>query len=351
MGVGHIMRCLTLADGLRKRGAKIIFVCRDLHGHLGSLVVEKGYILKLLPSPALDFTEQSNIWLKTLWDVDVNETIAALGPNIDLMIIDHYGINANWHRKISSITKKIMVIDDLANRVLHCDVLLDQTFGRNKSDYFTCVNPGTLMLCGTKYALLREQFSKNRECAITKRKSYRGIQKILISFGGADFNNNSAKMLDIIFDIDFKHNPKIEVVLGDSSLYLDEIRKQAKHSKLDVRIFPYVENMANLMLNADVAIGAGGSTSWERCTLALPTLLFVDADNQLLVAKNLENIGAVKVIDKTKACIEMTKNILLGLDNNIDKYTAMSQSASEVCDGLGAERVAEKLTNLISQIN
>lgn len=350
IGAGHIIRCLTLADELSKREVNIKFICRDLPGHLGNLVIKKNYILKLLTSPKLYSDGKSNNWLKVLWDIDADETIDAIESRIDFLIVDHYGIDAEWHRKVSSITDKIMVIDDLANRLLHCDILLDQTFGRNKSDYFTCVEPGTLMLCGTKYALLREQFSKNREFAIAKRKSYRGIQQILISFGGADFNNNSANMLDIILDIDFNLNPTIKVVLGNSSLYLDEIKKQVKRSKLDVRIFPYVENMASLMLNADVAIGSGGSTSWERCTLALPTLIFVDADNQLLVAKNLEKIGAVNVIDKTKAYRETTNNVLLELDYNIDKYTAMSQSASSVCDGLGVKRVVERLVNQIKYI-
>ena len=343
MGVGHIMRCLTLADGLRKKNVSVTFVCRDLPGHLGDLVIEKGYMLKLLPRPISDSTKKSNIWLKTLWDIDVNQTIAAVGTKVDLLIIDHYGIDEAWHRKASSITSKIMVIDDLANRCLYCDLLLDQTFGRKESAYLRYVGSETTILCGTRYALLRDQFSEHREAAINKRNSFSGIKQILVNFGGADYTNMSSKVLSVLSTIEFTHVPSIDVVLGESSLFMDEIRRKVEDYKLNVKIFSYVENMAALMLKADVAIGAGGSTSWERCTLGLPTLLFVNAENQLLIAQNLEEAGAVTVIDKNILHYKDMTNTLIELDVNHDKYRFVSRAASKICDGLGVGRVVDKI--------
>jgi UDP-2,4-diacetamido-2,4,6-trideoxy-beta-L-altropyranose hydrolase len=343
MGVGHIMRCLALADELRKNDASITFVCRDLDGHLGGLVIQKGYMLKLLPSPLTKFT---NSWLKTSCEVDSNETLDALESKIDLLIVDHYGLQQGWHRKVSRITRKIMVIDDLANRQLSCDILLDQTFGREKDDYLKWVGSDTTVLCGTNYALLREQFSKSRDQALKKRRDFNGIKNILVNFGGADFSNDSSRILNILSNLKFINTPSVDVVLGKSALYMDEIQRQVDSYDLKVRVFSYVDDIAGLMLKADVAIGAGGSSSWERCALGLPALLFVNANNQLLIAKNLEKAGAVVLIDKSTAYSKYFIDALLELDGNKDNYNCFSQSAANICDGLGVKRVVDKILGL-----
>ena len=343
IGSGHIMRCLTLAEGLRKKNSTVTFICRELPGHLGDLVVEKGFILKLLPRQTFDFDCQPNTWLKVNWEVDVNETIAAIGSKIDLLIIDHYGIDDHWHRKASFITSKIMVIDDLANRLLYCDILLDQTFERKEIAYLPLVRSETILLCGSKYALLREQFSKNRAAAIDKRAKFNGIKQILINFGGVDLANKSGQVLSLLSKIELTPGPRVEIVLGKKPLYLDKIKRQAEDYKLNVKILSYVENMSALILKADIAIGAGGSTSWERCTLGLPALIFVDADNQLLIAQNLEKAGAVNVIDRVDNKIIKT---LLELNANINKYSSLSRAAFRICDGLGVNRVINEITGL-----
>jgi len=346
IGVGHVVRCLTLADELLIRKVKITFICRDLPGHIGDLIHKKGYVLKLMPCLNLKNNRQSNSWLKVPWSIDVADTVNMIESKIDLLVVDHYGIDAKWHQRISPYTNKIMVIDDLANRKLHCDILLDQTFGREKTDFIKYVNAKTLMLLGTKYALLRPQFAKRREDANTKRKLYMGIKHVLISFGGADFNNNSEHVLRLLSSIEFTNKPTVDIVLGSGSLNKCEIEKAIKKQKLEINVLMNVDDMAELMFKADVAIGAGGTTSWERCTLGLPTILLIDADNQLLIAENLDTAGAVYAVNKSSGYGESIKQKIEILDREFSAHHLMSQSAAKICDGLGVKRVAEKLFSL-----
>jgi spore coat polysaccharide biosynthesis predicted glycosyltransferase SpsG len=126
----------------------------------------------------------------------------------------------------------------------------------------------------------------------------------------------------------------VVVVLGQVSQHIQMIKEYVNGKSIKVIIG--ANNMSELMTNADLAIGAGGSTSWERCCLGLPTLLFVTADNQQKIAENLQNIGAVKI----------TRNIkqdLSSMINNLNNWKTMSNQASKVSDGLGVKRVSEYL--------
>ena len=92
------------------------------------------------------------------------------------------------------------------------------------------------------------------------------------------------------------------------------------------------DNISRLMLDADLAIGAGGSTSWERCCLGLPTLLYVLAENQRKIAESLEKLGAVKIVDNLN---ENLQNLL----NNFTLWQTMSEKAQIICDGAGVKRI------------
>ena len=187
IGTGHVMRCLTLADELKKQYSNILFICRDFDGHLKGLINEKGYSVVLLPDFKFFFKDSNDFsgyynWLSSLWQQDANETINIIKNNkLDWLIVDHYGIDYRWHNKLRDLTKRIMVIDDLADRKLDCDLLLDQTYGRKKQDYFELIPNDCQMLLGAKYALLRPEFALFRSSAIKKRKKNTSISNILIT--------------------------------------------------------------------------------------------------------------------------------------------------------------------------
>lgn len=349
IGSGHVMRCLTLADDLKKNGNTINFVCRDFPGQLSKLIKSRGHKTILLPKPIKDHISVVDDptyagWLNVAWDVDARETIQVIGDDIiDLLIVDHYGIDFHWHKKLRERVKNIMVIDDLADRRMDCDYLLDQTFGRKRDAYRSLVNKQATLLLGTEYALLRPEFAELRDKAIKKRKSFSHLKKVMISIGGMDPNNVTGHVLESLAMFDWILKPTIDVVMGGQSPYLSQVIKQAKNHSLSVNMHIDVDNMAELMLEADLGIGSAGSTSWERCTLALPSFVIELAENQKVIATLLEKAGAIHLWkDNTDLQIYFEK-----ICSNKNILVKMQDAAANICDGRGCNRVISELINKV----
>ena len=324
MGIGHVMRCLTLANELKQQNHEIIFICRELTGN---------HIL-LIKYPVLVLPKNDNFqsdglylnWLGVTQEQDAEQTIKVIPKNIDLLIVDSYALDEIWHKQLKPYTKKIMVIDDLADRQFNCDVLLNQNLGTQIEDYKDKVTDDCELLLGCDYALLRPEFPNLREKALIKRKNTKVIKNILISMGGSDITNKTYDILQEVSD-----DLNIVVILGGISPHNKMIKNYAK-SRKNVKVVVDADNISRLMFDADLAIGAGGSTSWERCCLGLPTLLYVLAENQRKIAGNLEQLGAVKIVDNLKVNLQ---NIL----NNFSFWQIMSEKAQTVCDGIGVKRI------------
>ncbi len=324
MGTGHIMRCLTLANELKQQNHEIVFICRELTGNLILLIKYPVLVL-----PKNDNFQSDGLylnWLGATQEQDAEQTIKVIPKNTDLLIVDSYALDEIWHKQLIPYTKKIMVIDDLADRQFDCDVLLNQNLGTQIEDYKDKVPDDCELLLGCDYALLRPEFPNLREKALIKRKNTKVIKNILISMGGSDITNKTYDILQEVSD-----DLNIVVILGGISPHNKMIKNYAK-SKKNVKVVVDADNISRLMFDADLAIGAGGSTSWERCCLGLPTLLYVLAENQRKIAGNLEELGAVKIVDNLKVNLQ---NIL----NNFSFWQTMSEKAQTVCDGIGVKRI------------
>ena len=168
IGTGHFMRCLTLADELKKQGAQICFLSPNFPAHLNDMLVAKG--MKYMPL-SLDAVQEPNDdlvhsnWLGTCQAQDAKRTIQALADQPwDWIVVDHYALDERWESAVRMSAKKIMVIDDLADRLHNCDVLLDQNFYANmQTRYSGKVPVDCQLLLGPSYALLRKEFKKLRE--------------------------------------------------------------------------------------------------------------------------------------------------------------------------------------------
>jgi len=324
MGTGHIMRCLTLANELKQQNHEIVFICRELTGNLILLIKYPVLVL-----PKNDNFQSDGLylnWLGATQEQDAEQTIKVIPKNTDLLIVDSYASDEIWHKQLIPYTKKIMVIDDLADRQFNCDVLLNQNLGTQIEDYKDKVTDDCELLLGCDYALLRPEFPNLREKALIKRKNTKVIKNILISMGGSDITNKTYDILQEVSD-----DLNIVVILGGISPHNKMIKNYAK-SRKNVKVVVDADNISRLMFDADLAIGAGGSTSWERCCLGLPTLLYVLAENQRKIAGNLEELGAVKIVNNLKVNLQ---NIL----NNFSFWQIMSEKAQTVCDGIGVKRI------------
>ena len=349
MGAGHLMRCLTLADELSSQNHQITFICRNLMGNLITLIKQKNY--KVITIPIVQKFTTNNVyldWLGATQEYDSEQTISVLPKNIDLLIVDSYALDEVWHLRLRKFTKIIMVIDDLADRSFDCDILLNQNLGAQIKDYKGKVPNDCELVLGCNYALLRPEFSKLRLKAIEKRESSKSIKRILVSMGSMDPNNLTSQVLAGLAKVEWEEQPVVDVVLGSRAPKFKTIVDQSKNYIFDLNVLQDIENMSELMLEADLAIGAGGTTSWERCCLGLPTLVVQLADNQKQVIVELVGAGAARSISYKDIESDIIQECNSLQKNNI-AMSEISKNAFKVVNGQGAQLLAIKMKPDLAQ--
>lgn len=356
IGSGHIMRCLTLADELRERGSTVQFVCRAWEGNLERYIAAKGYDCLLLPRPAEPYAEPGKLyasWLGASARQDAEETLAAIAEGatkdiaekpIDWCITDHYGIDAEWHGILRQRARHIMVIDDIANRKHDCDVLLDQNLYDNAEErYKERVPAHSRLALGPEYALLRPEFRIARERLGDKLIRKGSIRRIMVFFGGSDPSNETAKAVKAL---QMLNHPDIEadIIVGVANPRREEIENICAESP-NIHFHCQVPNMSDFMTHADLALGAGGSTTWERCCLGLPALTIIIAENQAEMTETATrralqwNLGWNAHVSPSSIAEAIEK--CARLPNEMELY---SRNGYETVDGLGARRMASVLS-------
>lgn len=337
IGTGHLIRCLTLANVVRPMGTRVRFVCRHVTPFLSARLAEAGHELILLP-PAADSALGSGYaaWLGASQEQDARDTAAALrDSDWDWLVVDHYGLDAQWETALRPVCRRVMVVDDLANRRHDCDVLLDQNLASSTSRYKQLVPATCRRFEGPSYALLRPGFGDARQ-KLAKGRERKGLN---IFFGGTDPAGATLKALDAIQaiqDCDFA----VDVIAGNDNPRLEEIATRcATLTGAVLHVQP--RDMAALFSRAALALGAGGTASWERCCLGLPTVIIRIAENQrdgsaaLAKARAAVDMGPLEQVSSAKLA-----GLLLRLASRPRLLAAMGRRASALVDGRGAERIA-----------
>lgn len=258
IGSGHVMRCLTIAFNLRRLGHHVEFWMEPLPGNLIELAENHGF------------------------------PVTSRMQAVDILIVDHYQLDARWEQTMRAFAARIIVIDDLANRRHECDLLLDQNVIENyRHRYDGLVPAHCKLLLGPQYLLMRDEFIEARRKQATRSGD---VSRLLVFMGGSDPTHETMKVLHALQHTAarFEH---MDVVIGVSNPRRAEIecickeRQYAFHCQIDY--------MASLMNMADFSLGAGGSTTWERCYVGLPSTSTIVADNQLASTQEAERLGAV----------------------------------------------------------
>lgn len=340
IGTGHVMRCLTLANALREKGIQCVFICREHEGNIIGHIEERGFAALRLPRNLVKDTHASLLkhatWLGTSQEQDAKETIELLKQKkIDWLIVDHYALDKTWEELLRPYTDKVMVIDDLADRKHNCDLLLDQNLGHTAADYENLVPKNCHLLIGPKYALLRPEFAKWRAYSL-KRRQAGELKEILISLGGIDKDNYTSKVLKALQQATLPQDIKLTVVMGATSPHLEQVKTLAVKMPNPTQVLVNVNNMAELMANSDLAIGAAGSTAWERCCLGLPSVVMVLEENQRIIAKALANMNYAISVDCPQDIVKQIPTLL----KNIELLKNFSFEASNTVFGGGAEQVS-----------
>lgn len=342
-GTGHVMRCLTLAEALRAQGASCRFISREHRGHVMGVIRERGFDVRALPAAALAQSATSHAdWLSTDWNTDAQQTAAALGDGeIDWLVVDHYALDAQWERTLRRSCRHVAVIDDLADRAHDCDLLLDQNLGRAATDYANLVPAGCQVLAGAEYALLRSEFAALRDHSLARRQGGQ-LKHILIAMGGVDKDNVTACILDALAVCPLDTDARITVVLGPSAPWLEQIKSQVAGMPRPTQVEVNVSNMAELMAESDVAIGAAGTTAWERCCLGLPSLVMVLAANQQPGASALAAANAALLIKGGgNLPLELAEKLAKLRDHQA--LAAMQAACTGVTSGWGASKLAAQI--------
>lgn len=347
IGTGHVMRCLTLADALAQQGAESLFISRAHEGNLNGLIAARGHAVLPLPAgrdeAGQDGTPAHGHWLGTGWQEDVEQTLQALdGTVADWLVTDHYALDAHWEMALRPACRRLMVIDDLADRSHDCDLLLDQNLGRRRADYLGLIPRECSLLAGPKYALLRPEFAALRNESLARR-SGGTLEHLLITLGGVDKDNVTGKVLEALATCRDRlpATLRISIIMGPHAPWCDQVRKQAEHMPWPTQVAVGVSDMARRMADADLVIGAAGSTSWERCCLGVPSVQIVLAENQKAIAQMLVEAGAALTVP-ADALVDSLRNLFAD-ENLVERMTRLSLAASAIADGRGTQRVVEKL--------
>lgn len=349
IGTGHVMRCLTLADVVRERGADCCFVCRAHKGNLINFIEERGYKVVELPLPEVSVAALENSpepahaqWLGVNWQTDALQTMDAIEPaHLDLLMVDHYALDARWEQKMRPLSARTMVIDDLADRVHDCDLLLDQNLGRSEQDYASICPARCKRMIGPRFALLRPEFPDIRGYSLARTEGNE-LKQLLVTMGGVDKLDATTRVLEALRSCALPQDLKIIVVMGPHAPWVENVRSQAKLMPWSTEVLAGTSDMARLMADSDLAVGAAGSTSWERCCLGLPSVQVVLADNQREIARALEHAGAAVTVDLDSLPTGLVRVFESGQLTG-DNLAVMSQVASSITDGTGATLVADEL--------
>lgn len=345
IGTGHLMRCLTLADALKQAGGDVEFLCAPATEPWRALVESRGHRFTPLRLDHGRAASEPNAlrhagWLPWGQAADAAATVQALPEPIDWLVIDHYAIDHRWERQMRGRARRILAIDDIADRRHDVDMLLDHNPQDEAGGRYNGLLPeGARRLIGPRYALLRPDFAAARAKGLPRDGS---VRRINLFMGGIDAAGATLVALAALSEDDLRSIP-LDVVVGGAAPHLSAIRRVAT-TRDNTALHIDASNIADLFAGADLAVGAGGVAALERCCVGLPAITMSVATNQEPGLAQLAAAGAVHHVgrfdDVTPAKLAAEVRSFLG---EPEILTSLSQSARALVDGRGVERVAARL--------
>ena len=331
IGGGHVSRCITLAKELLSRGHKIIFI--SIRDEINRFIEMAGFELIELEESAEEEVKNGSYsdWLRLPYTNDANETVSIVKRFAgDWIVLDHYGLDHRWIEHLKAkVNVRVMCIDDLDNRYLGADLILDQTHILGVRKFYT----GKL-LSGPNFALLNEDFNRLRSRALKRRN--RQISKIIVLPGLFDTYGFSVSVLTALKS----WSGEVLVVMGKDSPSIEEV-KILMENRANWSLQTDINDMAKKIMEFDLCIGAAGMTTWERCCLGLPSIVAPVVENQIKVWEDLKTLKAIIPISLSELNNERKLN--LAIDEAKNRAIELAKKSSDICDGNGVKRVADCL--------
>jgi UDP-2,4-diacetamido-2,4,6-trideoxy-beta-L-altropyranose hydrolase len=325
IGGGHVFRCLALAESLEEHGFRPVFA-------VNKVTVETVGLLRSSPFEIVEVAAD-------------RAHLTDAGRDDGVVIFDGYDFDEAIERQWRHASLRV-VIDDLANRLHDCEVLVDHTPGRLAAHYAPLVPPGCTVLAGPSFALLRPEFRHLRTQALARRPGATP-RRLLVAMGFTDVEGITRRAVEGALQTGL--GLEIDVVTGDGAVSLPWLRSMADSLPLNVHVDLDATGMAELMVAADIAIGGGGGTSLERCCMGLPSLVVLLVDNQRLIAENLEQLGAIRILGDLAGVTPA--NVAAAVTSFVmqERETReCARIAASIVDGNGADKVCHVILAKIS---
>lgn len=338
IGTGHVTRCINLAKYLNQKGLDIIFAARKLNGNINNIIQDWHFKLHILSAPSILHSGES---IYDSWrGVPLNQEISEFKTLYEeekpqWVIVDHYGLPKFWETTVKSWGVKLFAIDDLL-RQHDCDALLDQNYHKDNQNLYTKLIPsGSCQFLGPSYALLSSKFQTQP----IRSRNFEVVKNILVFFGGSDISGETLRFINIIKKINYQGI--CTIVVGINNPSIPEIKKSINQNfKLHIQ----TNEMPRLMSEADLFVGACGSTTWERSFLGLPAICLAVAQNQIEIGKELEQINAHFYLGESRNISELEYiNGLKTVLNNSDLRRTFSEQSLKL-------RVSSKLQEIVDFI-
>jgi UDP-2,4-diacetamido-2,4,6-trideoxy-beta-L-altropyranose hydrolase len=322
IGAGHVTRCMALAEALTEAGWRV------------------GFAIGRETMPTVPALAASGFKVDVLADTDHEPDALRekASGQADLLVVDHYQRDVAFEKACRPFARQILVLDDATGRDHDCDVLVDAA-AISAEFYAWHVPAHTRVLTGPAYALMRQSFVVHRETALARRDG-RPVKELLVSCGATDPANATVAVLDSLDDV--ADDVVVTVVMSSRALHVDVVRKRLRGN---ARLLLDAENMAELMTNADLAIGAPGTTTYERAVLGLPSILVTLADNQRGIARQMAGAGAaVDAGTLDNGFVPRLRRLVKNTLKDGGARIRLAQAASALVDGRGAARITEAVS-------
>ncbi len=328
IGAGHLMRCLALAQAWRRAGGDATFLLAEVAPSLLARLKSEGMVVRRLERKR-GSTE------------DARETAKlAREAGASWLVADGYGFGAKYQRVVKSHGVRLVVLDDYGHAERYfADIILNQNLDARREWYAKRPARARLLL-GTKYALLRDEF---RGWSGYARKTPAVAEELLVTLGHADTHNFTLEVIQALDHVE-TGGMGVTVVMGGSNPHRKELEAAAQGARADIQLAVGTTDMPDLMASADVAVAAGGTTSWEVAFMGLPTFTVILAENQQGIAEAMDRAGAaINLGWHADLAPDHLAAELSALLNDPQTRQSMSDAGQRLVDGRGAERVVNTL--------